>query len=430
MVNKELSLTLISNVRTHRLELISLCVVFLLYTGIVPVCTGNAFSCLITGEDIVELTGTVASSPAKQSSGRYYSVKLKAAEAESAGFRASCSGLVMLYVPSEAVEAYYPGKLFSQAGDSGVFIEEGAVVRVKGKAAGTTGGLDFTLLRGNLEMPAFRVAEIEGLGWESWLQYLRAFLRLQLKRLLFAWGEAGGLLLALISGSREYTDTSVSEAFRNAGLSHILALSGMHLSLFAGLTDKSLGRAAGKRWAPWLSLVAASLFVWFAGVSPSLLRALICMYLGFIFRQAGFRATPVKVLALSFMLQLLISPADAGNAAFMLSYLALCGVYAGDRVLGPFLCRFMPPAVAGSAAASAGAQLFTLPVSLEMSGRIIPAAILASVAVSPVASIFVTGGIVAVSAVLLIPFLLEPVGCIMKIVYSILYGAVSFFSSL
>ena len=63
---------------------------------------------------------------------------------------------------------------------------------------------------------------------------------------MFYWNEAGGLFLALISGIREYTDQSAADSFRRAGLSHILALSGMHLSLFSGITAK-ISHKTGKK---------------------------------------------------------------------------------------------------------------------------------------------------------------------------------------
>ena len=63
----------------------------------------------------------------------------------------------------------------------------------------------------------------------------RALCRLYFKRMMFAWGSAGGLLLALLCGARDFTESETADAFRMAGLSHILALSGMHLSLFYGL---------------------------------------------------------------------------------------------------------------------------------------------------------------------------------------------------
>ncbi|MBO4705023.1 MAG: ComEC/Rec2 family competence protein [Spirochaetaceae bacterium] len=444
----------------RRVELIALCVVILLYTGILPVYNRNPFSCVLSEPSITSISGTVVSSPVKTSSGKSFSVVLSVTEAASKTTLAACSGKVTLYVPAADVEALYPGKLYSAANVAGYsnsdseknghygtesadvtiteaafsgtkntpLIEEGCRLKAEVSYTGNADGDYLSLLSGNIERPAFSVQRITDVSWDSVLPYIRAFLRLQLKRLLAAWGAAGGLLLALISGSREYTDSSISDAFRNAGLSHILALSGMHLSLFAGLSEKSAGKLAGKRFSPYLSLSAAFMFVWFAGVSPSLRRALICMCIGCCASLFGFRTTPVKTLSLAFIIHLLISPEDSGSLAFMLSYLALCGVYAGNYLFTQKLSRVLPVSVSSALSASAGAQFFTLPITITSFGSVVPAAIIASAVVSPIASAFVTSGIVAIAFVLAMPFLLQPVGCIISMLYNLLSGIVRFFA--
>ncbi|MBO4509068.1 MAG: ComEC/Rec2 family competence protein [Spirochaetaceae bacterium] len=446
----------------RRVELIALCVVILLYTGILPVYNRNPFSCVLSEPSITSISGTVVSSPVKTSSGKSYSVVLSVTEVASKTTKAACLGKVTLYVPAADVEALYPGKLYSTAKvagysngdsnkDSGAnsdtesadvtiaeaafsgtkntpLIEEGCRLKAEVAYTGNADGDYLSLLSGNIERPAFSVKRITEISWDSVLPYIRAFLRLQLKRLLAAWGAAGGLLLALISGSREYTDSSISDAFRNAGLSHILALSGMHLSLFAGLSEKSAGKLAGKRFSPYLSLSAAFMFVWFAGVSPSLRRALICMCISCCASLFGFRTTPVKTLSLAFIIHLLISPEDSGSLAFMLSYLALCGVYAGNYLFTQKLSCVLPVRVSSALSASTGAQLFTLPITITSFGSVVPAAIIASAVVSPIASAFVTSGIVSIAFVLAMPFLLQPVGCIISMLYNVLSGIVRFFA--
>ena len=99
---------------------------------------------------------------------------------------------------------------------------------------------------------------------------------------MYMWGNAGGLLLALLSSSKEYTSFEFSNAFRLAGLSHILALSGMHVSIFSTLTEKSFFKIFGKNKTNFLSLIIVLLFVWFAGIAPSLTRAMISTIIIFI----------------------------------------------------------------------------------------------------------------------------------------------------
>ncbi len=421
----------------RRAEIIALCLIVLLYAGFVPVYNRNPFSCVLQEQSIKSISGKVVSSPMKSSSGTSYLISLDVSEASSSETSALCSGIVGLYVPAEYIEALYPGKLFSSANVALpennfeiMNIEIGCLLSAEVSYSGSTDGDSLSLLSGNLEKPTFSVKRVTECIWQQSYQFYRAYLRLQLKRLLAAWGAAGGLLLALLCGAREYTDLSVSEAFRKAGLSHILALSGMHLSLFSGLSEKTVGKIAGKRFSSFLSLAAALLFVWFAGLSPSLLRALICMCIGFFASIFCLKTTPVKTLSIAFIIHLIISPEDAGSLAFMLSYLALCGVYVGDWFLKKPLCRIMPPLLASSVSVSIGAQVLTMPLSIAISGSIIPMAVISSVSVSPVASFFVTSGIIAIVFVLIMPFLLIPVGSILSMIYNALIYIVRFFAGI
>ena len=204
----------------------------------------------------------------------------------------------------------------------------------------------------------------------------------------------------------------------------------MHLSLFSSLTENTAGRALGRKVQPLLTLCASFAFVWFAGAGPSLIRALICMCISAV---AGITAIKVSVLekvCLSFLIHICIFPEDAGTAAFMLSYGALAGLYVGDVYIKPLVSRLFPPSVASSVSASIGAQLCTAPVSILLFGECRPGGIIASVVVSPLASWFVTGGIVALLLILVFPFLLHPVGVIMNYVYSLIRWLVMKFAAI
>ncbi|MBQ0166972.1 MAG: ComEC/Rec2 family competence protein [Treponema sp.] len=411
---------------------------FLIYSGLVSVCPRHDVRTLISEKDIVRISGTIASSPAKSSSGTSYSVLVELSEAESVHFSSAATGRIKLYIDAETVEALLPGKLYSAAvpagsvyesvGEHDVFIAEtGALIsadvrfvdRVSEKAVAC-----------QIDPPQYYADTISFSGWRSRADYIRALLRLQLKRILFAWEAAGGLLLALICGAREYTEQDVSDAFRGAGLSHILALSGMHLSLFSSLTEQTAGRALGKKLQPVLTLSTSALFVWFAGASPSLVRALISMC---VTACAGVACVSVNVLekvCVSFLIHVSILPEDAGTAAFLLSYGALIGLYFGDRYVKPLISRYFPPSVAASVSASIGAQLCTAPVSILLFGECRPGGIIASVIVSPLASWFVTGGIAGLTGVLILPFLLKPVGVIMNCLYTVIRRLVMLFAGI
>ena len=424
---KRFSLTLISSLLC--------CVVF--YTGMLKPCVQEPLYSLIQNHQINYIKGNVVSNPVKSSSGKTYSVVFAPvevgilAEKSQENIYSSSSGEITLYIPCEIVEAYYPGKLFSLA--SGIesyknktqekeklfgsetqfpIIEEGVSLEVEA-----------SILEQENNSQCFYVKKILSQGYESKIKFYRAYSRLFLKRILFNWGECGGLLLALLSGSKEYTSVSVQDNFKNAGLAHVLALSGMHLSIFASLPSK-----IKKKKTELVSLILVILFVWFAGLSPSLFRALLCMILGLVFKKLEIKTDLLGILSISFLIQISIFPTHIYNYGFILSYGALVGLELGQQFVLPLFCKLFPKKLSTDLASSVGAQTITSPITLVCFGTCSPIGIIASVVVSPVANFFLSFGIFALVLSLFFPFLLEPIGCIMSMIYVILTWIVNFFS--
>jgi competence protein ComEC len=82
---------------------------------------------------------------------------------------------------------------------------------------------------------ARRIAEVgeeRGGGWREWLLRLRAEMTARINAALP--GSTGGVASAVITGKRGTMDEAVKEAFRQSGLSHLLAIAGLHLGLVGG----------------------------------------------------------------------------------------------------------------------------------------------------------------------------------------------------
>ncbi len=426
-----------SLVKLHPLKTAALTIAVLLYGGFLKQADPFVFRSLIQAEKLTALEGCVASNPVKTASGRFYSVLLDTESVLSSGVRSSASGRVKLLVPAETVEALYPGKLYSIAGEA-VPVEEGArllcsghTLPSEGSAGSGVSGEKKQLFFGPPvdRMPVFIAETISFSGWKNGLTHIRALCRLYLKRILYAWKDAGGLLLALMSGSREYTDGALAEAFKNAGLSHILALSGMHLSLFISAAAL-VSVFAGKRTASVLSVVLMCLFIWFAGASASLVRAFLCLILMMITRALSiqtYESAAFDCLCGAFIIQTAFLHADIYNPAFMLSYAAVAGILIVTPLIAPFLRRFLPRVVSDSIAASLGAWIFTAPITALLFGSITPVGIVASIVVTPIASLFFVAGCACVVLCFTMPFLIVPLGAFMQVLYIVLKYTVLFF---
>ncbi len=393
--------------------------IFCIYSGLVKVRDRNKFSSILNPSEICYLEGKLLSSPVKTANGKNYTANfaVRAAKDERE-IKSTAYGNIRVLIPKESVEAFYPGKLYTPSKVKGAFLWE---------AGGSY------IIHGKMNKDFFIISYCEnglfGNSFAEKLDYLRALARLQFKRLMYAWGSAGGLLLALLSGAKEYTEIDITEAFKKAGLSHILALSGMHLSMFSGIAifaGKKIGR---KKLTFIIRIIALILFVWFAGFSPSLLRAFICSMLLLIAAISNVKEPDMLIiLSFSFLLQLMISPQSYNNTGFILSYGALAGILIFNSFFRKYLVRFLPGYVSASLSSSASAQIFTAPYSLKTFGTFAPVGIVATTVVTPFITIFIYSGLCLIILCLIFPFLVKPSGFFVNILYTIIKLLVSFFS--
>lgn len=395
----------------------SLICIFIFYSGLFIIPDKTSPHLLLKTESIKEISGTIISSPAKTGNGSYYAASFSLESAADArNFRSSASGHLKIFIPTEMAEAYSPGKLYSNS-KTGFLFETG-------------GHCSF---RGRLTQSGFYIRECTGSHWpSSWrgrLAHLRALCRLHFKRLMYSWGSGGGLLLALLCGAREYTDTATQEAFRRAGLSHILALSGMHLSMFSAIALFFGNRTGIKKFTFVLRIITLAAFVWFAGFSPSLTRAFICAMLMIISSIAGAKKPDMlSILCFSFLFQSAICPQDIHSTAFILSYGALAGILLTSRLFNLFYSKFSPKLIASSLSAASGAQTVTAPISLKIFGSFSPIGIVSATVVSPFVTIFIYSGLILIILSLIFPILSKPSGIFINLQYTVINYIVKFFS--
>ena len=380
--------------------------------------------CFVPAKNINLIQGSLVSSPVKTQDQNYYSARLKLNSFQTEnGIKGSASGFTQVYIPVNQAEALLPGKLYSKAkinkADTVHLWEAGGVYTLTGKFS--------------RDSKKFYISQCTNSFFPQTLygrlDYLRALCRLQFKRLMFYWGAAGGLLLALLCGAKEYTSSDISLSFKNAGLSHILALSGMHLSMFSGIAifaGKKIGR---KKLTFIIRIITLIIFVWFAGFSPSLLRAFLCNMLLIIAALANVKKPDMLlVLAFSFLCQTIIAPQDIFNSGFILSYAALAGILLTNRFFYKIYSKFLPSYFAASLGSSTGAQIFTAPVSLKLFGSFSPVGIIATSVVSPVVTIFIYSGL----AFIVISLVCSPIagasGFFINLEYTVIKYLVAFFS--
>ncbi len=185
---------------------------------------------------------------------------------------------------------------------------------------------------------------------------------------------SGGLLAALVLGGAQVDlNSELREAFRVAGLSHVLAASGFHLSVLLGTTlaltrrvDMLLRLAAG--------VGAMAVFLALAGVQPSVVRAVLMGATSLLIRERGSRAQPLGVLLTTLVLMLLVHPSWASSIGFQLSAAATAGLVLSSQPLEQWLLQLCPQrwmrVMAPALSVPVAALLWTLPLQILHFGSV------------------------------------------------------------
>jgi competence protein ComEC len=273
----------------------------------------------------------------------------------------------------------------------------------------------------------FRARGVHVLEAAPPLEAFRTKLRLQLAAFLGEW-DWGGLALALLVGSRDLLDTDLAAAFRRAGCSHVLALSGMHLAVISALIAMALRRPLGRKWATVAGAVLISGYVYLAGGQPSLVRAMLMYHLGGAGLLLGRRSGGLPLLSLAFIIQLTLNPAEAQSASFILSYIALAGILCLAEPIDYLLRCLLPPGLSQGVAASLGAFLAAAAVSALLFGELYPVGLAASLVLTPLATWFMIAAMAGPLLMALVPPLAPLIGLLLSLHYRFIGASASFFA--
>ena len=183
-----------------------------------------------------------------------------------------------------------------------------------------------------------------------------------IKSRLRSAGEAGELGMRLILGYGEEGVFALSENARKSGLAHVLALSGMHLSIIALIISKPLRLIFGRRSGGIIDIILF-LFSFLSGWRPSLVRA-------FIFRMLYRNLGMDEAFMLSYVILLSLFPESVIDLGAMYSFISLGGIFILSDILDESVRSILPIpySFSVSAAASAAALIFSIPLTIDVFG--------------------------------------------------------------
>lgn len=163
-----------------------------------------------------------------------------------------------------------------------------------------------------------------------------------IKAVPYSSGEVTGLVMALTTGDRSELPRHVTDSFRAAGASHVLALSGLHLGIVYALLlwlTVPLGNAPRMKLARSVSVVCVmGFYVLATGACPSIVRAFLFILIGEAASLLHRSRLGMRTWCGALTIQLAFNPLILKSVGFQLSYLAMVGIF----VVLPWLKGFYP----------------------------------------------------------------------------------------
>jgi ComEC/Rec2-related protein len=153
-------------------------------------------------------------------------------------------------------------------------------------------------------------------------------------------GDTGAFAASMVTDDRRAISDETTEALRLAGLSHIIAISGLNMALAAGiffvgirallsLSQELAHRYPVKKIAAAGALVTVSGYYLISGFAVSAERAYLMMAIMLTATMIGRQAISLRNVALSAIIILALSPSAVMGPGFQMSYAATLALVAG-----------------------------------------------------------------------------------------------------
>jgi len=275
-----------------------------------------------TDTGTVELRGMVSNDP--ETGDKTAQLRFSVREIRIAGQWRAISGTALLFVPP------YPS------------YDYGDVLRVTGELTTPPQLDDFDYaaylarqgIQATMLYPGMEVLDTgKGSRPLAWIYSLRHTLSQSLAEILPE--PQASLAQSLILGMRKGIPSSLKSDFAHSGTTHLLAISGLHLSIVAGMLLAIGTRLFGRRRYGhiWLALAGVWLYAMITGMNPPVFRAAIMVSLFLAAGMLGRQRSAITGLAFAAAIMTAANPQTLWDVSFQMSFLAMAGLVS----VSPFL---------------------------------------------------------------------------------------------
>ncbi len=247
--------------------------------------------------------------------------------------------------------------------------------------------------------------------------------------------EENGLLEALMMGYTNDLDRELLQSYSDTGVVHIIAISGLHLTLIYQILQLLLQRINGQKSGKWAKLIILLGSLWtfsfLSGASPSVIRSAVMFSILLLARNLSRESIVFNTLASSAFLLLCFDPFWLWDTGFQLSYSAVLSLVIFMRPIHGLihLRNKWLSFLWSSACVSLAAQVLTTPISIYYFHRFPNYFLFCNLLAVPLSSIILAGGIL-LCFFSFFPLLARGIGWVLIKLIDLLDGFVQYLSHL
>ena len=216
---------------------------------------------------------------------------------------------------------------------------------------------------------------------------------------------------AIMFGQKHGLSKNISEMFSYAGISHILAVSGLHVSVLVSVIWFMLNKIKMNRYAKLVLFGSILLFYSYLCLfSPSVCRASIMAIVLALCKTFGWEYDILSSLSIAGIFILLISPMSLFTLSFQLSFLCIFAIITLAPAINKLFDKIkLPKVLASSLSMSISVTIAILPVCMNSFSTVSLLGILANIIVLPIFTITY----VLLFTILLLSLIFRPLGVLL-----------------
>ena len=138
--------------------------------------------------------------------------------------------------------------------------------------------------------------------------------------------DISNVLLGIFLGDTNNLNEEIRQNFNESNISHILAVSGMHVGYLLLACSFIFDRLVGKKFSNFLSMVVLILYINIVGYSPSVIRATVVAFFIIGAKLMHKKSDIFTSLSLSLLCLLIQNPFSIRNVGLLFSYIATLGI--------------------------------------------------------------------------------------------------------